>query len=165
MSPGTVTLDDAVKLLTLPRRVGGAPDGEEIQARNGRYGPYLKKGSDSRSLESEDRLFTVTLDEALAVFAQPKQRGRRAAAAPLKELGPDPVTQGQITVREGRFGPYVTDGETNASLRKGDDVETISLDRAAELLADRRSRPAATKKKATRTTTAAKKTTDRKSVV
>jgi DNA topoisomerase-1 len=160
MSPETVTLEQALQLLTLPRTVGTAPDGEEIQALNGRYGPYLKKGSDSRSLESEDRLFTVTLDEALAVFAQPKQRGRRAAAAPLKELGPDPVTQGQITVREGRFGPYVTDGETNASLRKGDDVETISLDRAAELLADRRSRPAATKKKAVRkTTTAAKKAT------
>jgi DNA topoisomerase-1 len=158
MSPETVTLDDALQLLTLPRTVGTAPDGEEIQALNGRYGPYLKKGTDSRSLESEQRLFTVTLDEALAVFAQPKQRGRRAAAAPLKELGADPVTQGQITVREGRFGPYVTDGETNASLRKGDDVETISLDRAAELLADRRSRPAATRKKATRKTAATKST-------
>jgi DNA topoisomerase-1 len=159
MTPETVTLDDALKLLTLPRTVGTAPDGEEIQALNGRYGPYLKKGTDSRSLESEERLFTVTLEEALAVFAQPKQRGRRAAAAPLKELGPDPVTQGQVTVREGRFGPYVTDGETNASLRKGDDVETISLDRAAELLADRRTRPAATKKKAAKKPAAAKKTT------
>ncbi|GAB3317143.1 type I DNA topoisomerase [Geodermatophilus aquaeductus] len=156
MSPETVTLEQALQLLTLPRTVGTAPDGEEIQALNGRYGPYVKKGTDSRSLESEDRLFTVTLDEALAIFAQPKQRGRRAAAAPLKELGPDPVTQGQITVREGRFGPYVTDGETNASLRKGDEVETISLDRAAELLADRRSRPAATKKKAAKKTTAKK---------
>ncbi|HJX44035.1 MAG TPA: type I DNA topoisomerase, partial [Geodermatophilus sp.] len=159
MSPETVTLDDALKLLTLPRTVGTSPDGEEIQALNGRYGPYLKKGTDSRSLENEERLFTVTLEEALAAFAQPKQRGRRAAAAPLKELGPDPVTQGQVTVREGRFGPYVTDGETNASLRKGDDVETISLDRAAELLADRRTRPAATKKKAAKKpATAAKKT-------
>ncbi|WP_345772008.1 type I DNA topoisomerase [Geodermatophilus sabuli] len=151
MSPETVTLDDALKLLTLPRTVGAAPDGEEIQALNGRYGPYIKKGTDSRSLESEDRLFTVTLDEALAIFAQPKQRGRRAAAAPLKELGADPVSEGQVTVREGRFGPYVTDGETNASLRKGDDVETITLERAAELLADRRARPTtkkATKKKA-----------------
>ncbi len=158
MSPETVTLDDALKLLTLPRTVGTAPDGEEIQALNGRYGPYLKKGSDSRSLESEDRLFTVTLDEALAVFAQPKQRGRRAAAAPLKELGADPVTQGTVIVREGRFGPYVTDGETNASLRKGDDVESITLERAAELLADRRSNPT-TKKKATKKKAAAKKTT------
>jgi DNA topoisomerase I len=153
MSPETVTLDDALKLLTLPRTVGTAPDGEEIQALNGRYGPYLKKGTDSRSLESEDRLFTVTLDEALAIFAQPKQRGRRAAAAPLKELGADPVT-----VREGRFGPYVTDGETNASLRKGDDVESITLARAAELLADRRANPS-TRKKATKKKAAAKKTT------
>jgi DNA topoisomerase I len=163
MSPETVTLEDALRLLTLPRTVGAAPDGEEIQALNGRYGPYIKKGTDSRSLESEDKLFTVTLDEALAIFAQPKQRGRRAAAAPLKEIGPDPVTQGQITVREGRFGPYVTDGETNASLRKGDDVESITLERAAELLADRRARGPATKKKAAKKTTAkkaaAKKTT------
>ena len=158
MSPETVTLDDALKLLTLPRTVGTAPDGEEIQALNGRYGPYLKKGTDSRSLESEDRLFTVTLDEALAIFAQPKQRGRRAAAAPLKELGADPVTQGAITVREGRFGPYVTDGETNASLRKGDDVESITLARAAELLADRRANPS-TRKKATKKKAVAKKTT------
>ncbi|HEX2073036.1 MAG TPA: type I DNA topoisomerase [Geodermatophilus sp.] len=158
MDPETVTLEQALRLLTLPRTVGAAPDGEEIQALNGRYGPYLKKGSDSRSLDSEDKLFTVTLDEALALFAQPKQRGRRAAATPLKELGPDPVTQGQITVREGRFGPYVTDGETNASLRKGDDVESITLERAAELLADRRSRPT-TKKATKKTKTAAKKTT------
>jgi len=161
MSPETVTFEQALKLLTLPRTVGAAPDGEEIQALNGRYGPYIKKGTDSRSLDSEDKLFTVTLDEALAIFAQPKQRGRRAAAAPLKELGPDPVTQGQVTVREGRFGPYVTDGETNASLRKGDDVESITIDRAAELLADRRARGPATKKKATKKA-AAKKTTAKK---
>jgi DNA topoisomerase-1 len=158
MSPETVTLDDALKLLTLPRTVGTAPDGEEIQALNGRYGPYLKKGSDSRSLPGEDALFTTTLDEALAIFAQPKQRGRAAAKAPLKELGPDPVTQGVVTVREGRFGPYVTDGETNASLRKGDDVETITIERAAELLADRRARGPATKKKAAKKTTATKAT-------
>jgi DNA topoisomerase-1 len=166
MSPETVTLEEALQLLTLPRTVGVAPDGEEIQALNGRYGPYIKKGSDSRSLENEAKLFTVTLDEALAIFAQPKQRGRRAAAAPLKELGADPVTQGAITVREGRFGPYVTDGETNASLRKGDDVESITLERAAELLADRRARGPATKKKAAKKSgakkTAAKKTTAKK---
>ncbi|WP_448614412.1 type I DNA topoisomerase [Modestobacter sp. URMC 112] len=161
MSPETVTLEQALQLLTLPRTVGAAPDGEEIQALNGRYGPYIKKGTDSRSLESEERLFTVTLDEALAIFAQPKQRGRKAAAAPLKELGADPVSQGQVTVREGRFGPYVTDGEVNASLRKGDDVESITLERAAELLADRRERAPvkkkATKKAAAKKTTAAKK--------
>ncbi|MCF6736410.1 type I DNA topoisomerase [Blastococcus sp. KM273129] len=166
MSPETVTIEDALKLLTLPRTVGTAPDGEEIQALNGRYGPYLKKGTDSRSLDGEEKLFTTTLDEALAIFAQPKQRGRAAAKAPLKELGPDPVTQGVVTVREGRFGPYVTDGETNASLRKGDDVESITIERAAELLADRRARGPATKKKAAKKTTAkktaAKKTTAKK---
>ncbi|RBY84211.1 type I DNA topoisomerase [Blastococcus sp. TF02A-26] len=160
MSPETVTLEDALKLLSLPRTVGVAPDGEEIQALNGRYGPYLKKGSDSRSIEGEEKLFTTTLEEALAIFAQPKQRGRAAAKAPLKELGNDPVTEGTITVREGRFGPYVTDGETNASLRKGDDVETITLERAAELLADRRAAGPA-KKKATKKSTA-KKTTAKK---
>jgi DNA topoisomerase-1 len=163
MTPETVTLDDALKLLTLPRSVGAAPDGEEIQALNGRYGPYLKKGTDSRSLPSEDALFSTTLDEALAIFAQPKQRGRAAAKAPLKELGPDPVSQGVVTVREGRFGPYVTDGETNASLRKGDEVESITIERAAELLADRRERGPATKKKAaTAKKTTAKKTTAKK---
>ncbi|MGY1828570.1 type I DNA topoisomerase [Blastococcus sp. SYSU DS0541] len=161
MSPETVTIEDALKLLTLPRTVGTAPDGEEIQALNGRYGPYLKKGTDSRSLDGEEKLFTTTLEEALAIFAQPKQRGRAAAKPPLKELGPDPVTQGQVTVREGRFGPYVTDGETNASLRKDDDVESITIERAAELLADRRARGPATKKKAAKKTTA-KKTTAKK---
>ena len=129
--------------------------GEEIQALNGRYGPYIKKGTDSRSLESEDRLFTVTLDEALAIFAQPKQRGRAAAKPPLKELGNDPVSGGAVTVREGRFGPYVTDGEHNASLRKGDEIETLTLERAAELLADRRER-APVKKKAAKKTAAKK---------
>jgi DNA topoisomerase-1 len=165
MDLATITLDDALKLLSLPRVVGVAEDGEEITAQNGRYGPYLKKGTDSRSLPSEGALFTTTLDEALAIFAQPKQRGRAAAKAPLKELGPDPVTQGQVTVREGRFGPYVTDGETNASLRKGDDVETITIERAGELLAERRARGPATKKKAAKKTTkkaAAKKTTAKK---
>jgi DNA topoisomerase-1 len=154
MSPETVTLEQALQLLTLPRTVGTAPDGEEIQALNGRYGPYVKKATDSRSLPSEEALFTITLDEALAIFAQPKQRGRAAAAAPLKELGVDPVSQGPVTVREGRFGPYVTDGEHNASLRKGDDVESITLERAAELLADRRER--APVKKAAKKTAAKK---------
>ncbi|MGY1855119.1 type I DNA topoisomerase [Modestobacter sp. SYSU DS0290] len=155
MTPETVTLEQALRLLTLPRTIGTDADGEEIQALNGRYGPYIKKGTDSRSLESEDALFTITLDEALAIFAQPKQRGRAAAKAPLKELGADPVSQGLVTVREGRFGPYVTDGEVNASLRKGDEVETITLERAAELLADRRER-APVKKKAAKKTAAKK---------
>ncbi|MCZ2836245.1 type I DNA topoisomerase [Modestobacter sp. VKM Ac-2985] len=155
MTPETVTLEQALQLLTLPRTIGKDAEGAEIQALNGRYGPYIKKGTDSRSLESEDALFTITLDEALAIFAQPKQRGRAAAKAPLKELGADPVSQGQVTVREGRFGPYVTDGEHNASLRKGDEVETITLERAAELLADRRER-APVKKKAAKKTAAKK---------
>jgi len=140
MSLDTVTLDDAVKLLTLPRTLG-AVDGEPVTAQNGRYGPYVKRGSESRSLETEDQLFTVTLEEALALLAQPKTRGRRAAAAaPLKELGNDPVTGKPMVVKDGRFGPYVTDGETNASLRKGDDVETLTDERATELLAERRAR-------------------------
>jgi DNA topoisomerase-1 len=140
MALDTVTLDDALRLLTLPRVVGVDPSDEvEITAQNGRYGPYIKKGSDSRSLESEEQMFTVTLDEALAIFAQPKlRRGQRAAAPPLKELGPDPVSGQPVVVKEGRFGPYVTDGETNASLRSGDTVDTITIERAAELLELRR---------------------------
>jgi DNA topoisomerase-1 len=161
MSPESVTLEQALQLLTLPRAVGTSPEGEEIQALNGRYGPYVKKGTDSRSLPSEEALFTITLEDALAIFAQPKQRGRAAAAAPLKELGVDPVSQGPVTVREGRFGPYVTDGEHNASLRKGDDIESITLERAAELLADRRER-APMKKKTTAKKAPAKKTTAKK---
>jgi len=141
MSLDSVTLDDALRLLSLPRLLGAAPDGEEVTAQNGRYGPYVKKGSESRSLESEEQLFTVTLDEALALLAQPKTRGRRGAAAPpLKELGADPVTGKPMVVKEGRFGPYVTDGETNASLRKGDDPESITPERGAELLAEKRAK-------------------------
>jgi DNA topoisomerase I len=148
MSPETVTMDDARRLLTLPRSLGAGPDGEEITAQNGRYGPYVKRGADSRSLDSEEQLFTITLDEALALFAQPKTRARRsAAAAPLRELGADPISGKPMVVKEGRFGPYVTDGETNASLRRGDSIEELTADRAAELLADRRARgPAPTKK-------------------
>ena len=107
-------------------------------AANGRYGPYVKKGKETRSLESEEQLFTITLDEALALLAQPKARGRRAAAPPLRELGADPVSGKPIVVKEGRFGPYVTDGETNASLRAGDTVDEITPERAAELLQLRR---------------------------
>ena len=134
----TITLDDALKLLSLPRVVGVDPsNNEEITAQNGRYGPYLKKGTDSRSLTSEDQLLSITLDEALAIYAQPKQRGRAAAAPPLKELGPDPVSGHPVVVKSGRFGDYVTDGEYNATLRKDDSVEAITLERAAELLAER----------------------------
>jgi len=156
MSLDTVTLDDALKLLSLPRLVGVDPDsGDEITAQNGRYGPYLKKASDSRSLDSEEQMFSITLEEALKIYAQPKTRGRRAAAPPLKELGEDPESGKPVVVKEGRFGPYVTDGETNATLRKDDSIDSISLLRAAELLADKRARgPVKRTKKA-----AAKKTT------
>jgi DNA topoisomerase-1 len=150
MTLDTITLDDALRLLSLPRVVGADPEsGEEITAQNGRYGPYLKKGSDSRSLETEEQMFTVDLDAALRIFAQPKQRrGQRAAAAPLRELdGADPVSGQPIVVKDGRFGPYVTDGETNASLRKGDTVEEITLERAAELLQIRREAGPAKKKR------------------
>ncbi len=140
MTPETVSLEDALELLRIPRVVGNDPEtGEEIVAHNGRFGPYLKRGSDTRSLTSEDQLLTVTLPEAQAIFAQPKTRRGRAAAGPLKELGADPGTGLPVLLKEGRFGPYVTDGTTNASLRKGDDIETIDIERAAELLADRRS--------------------------
>ena len=158
MTLDTVTLQDALRLLSLPRAVGTDPEsGEEITAQNGRYGPYLKKGSDSRSLTDESQIFTVTLDEALKLYAQPKQRGRgRAAAAPpLRELGTDPATGKQMVVKNGRFGPYVTEGETNASLRKGDEVETLTDERAAELLAERRAKAGTVPKK--RTTTRRKK--------
>ncbi|WP_203336512.1 type I DNA topoisomerase [Nocardioides limicola] len=145
MSLDTVTLDDAVQLLSLPRVVGADADGVEITAQNGRYGPYLKKGTDSRSLAAEDQLFSITLDEALAIYAQPKQRGRGAAAPPLKELGNDPVSGQPVVVKAGRFGEYVTDGEYNATLRKDDSVEAITLERAAELLAERRAKGPAKK--------------------
>jgi DNA topoisomerase-1 len=157
MSLDTVTLDDAVKLLSLPRVVGTDPDGVEITAQNGRYGPYLKKGTDSRSLQSEEQLLTITLDEALAIYAQPKQRGRAAASAPLKELGPDPVSGAPVVVKSGRFGDYVTDGEYNATLRKEDSVDSITLERAAELLAERRAKGPA-KKASKRGAKTAKKT-------
>jgi DNA topoisomerase-1 len=138
----TVTLEDALKLLSLPRVVGVDPaSGEEITAQNGRYGPYLKRGTDSRSLATEDQMFTITLDEALKIYSEPKRSGRQAASAPpLRELGNDPASGKPMVIKDGRFGPYVTDGETNASLRKGDDVLSITDERAAELLADRRAR-------------------------
>ncbi|MFE3167377.1 type I DNA topoisomerase [Streptomyces sp. NPDC059224] len=187
MALDTVTLADALQLMSLPRVVGADAEGQEITAQNGRYGPYLKKGTDSRSLTSEDQLFTITLEEALAIYAQPKQRGRAAAKPPLKELGTDPVSEKPVVVKDGRFGPYVTDGETNATLRSGDSVEEITPERGFELLAEKRAKtpakktakkapakktaaakkaaPAkktAAKKTAAKTTTAAKKTTAKK---
>ncbi|MGW8988657.1 type I DNA topoisomerase [Streptomyces zhihengii] len=168
MSIDTVTLAEALKLMSLPRVVGTDAEGVEITAQNGRYGPYLKKGTDSRSLESEDQLFSITLDEALAIYAQPKQRGRAAAKPPLKELGTDPVSERPVVVKDGRFGPYVTDGETNATLRTGDSVEDITPERGYELLAEKRAKGPAKKtakkaaKKAPAKKTAAKKTTTAK---
>jgi DNA topoisomerase-1 len=151
MSLDTITLDDALRLLSLPRVVGATDAGEEIRAQNGRYGPYIQAGSDSRSLESEEQLFSIDETGARALLAQPKQRGRGAAAAPLRDLGPDPSSGKQMLVKNGRYGPYVTDGDTNASLRRGDEVETLTIDRAAELLADRRARgPAKPARKAPR---------------
>jgi DNA topoisomerase I len=147
MSVETVSVEDALRLLTLPRTLGTAPDGEEVVARNGRYGPFVQKEKETRSLESEEQLLTITLEEALAILAQPKQRrGQRAAsAAPKREIGSDPASGKAIVLKEGRFGPYVTDGETNASLRRGDDPESVDLDRALELLAERRAKGPAKK--------------------
>jgi len=142
MSLDSVTLEDALRLLTLPRTLVGA-DGEEILVSNGRYGPYVKKGSETRSLASEEQLLTVTAEEAEALLAQPKtRRGRGAAKPPLREIGTDPGNGRQVVVKDGRFGPYVTDGETNASLRKGDTVEALTPERAFELLAERRAKSA-----------------------
>src|SRR5829696_875150 len=150
MSLEALTLDDALRLLTLPRSLGAAPDGEEITAQNGRYGPYIQKGKETRSLESEEQLLEITPEEALAVLAQPKERRRGGAAEPIRTLGPDPGSEKPITLRSGRFGPYVTDGETNASLRRSDDPETVSLERAVELLAERRAKGPAKPRRAKR---------------
>jgi len=144
--------------------VGGDPaDGVVITTENGGYGPYLKKGTVSRSLESEEQILTLTLDEALAILAQPKRRrGQAAPKPPLKELGPDPDTERPIVVKDGRFGPYVTDGETNASLRKGDSIEELTMERALDLLAERRAK-GPSKKKAAKKKSAAKKKAAKKS--
>ncbi|MBI1376638.1 MAG: type I DNA topoisomerase [Frankiales bacterium] len=159
MAIDTIDLATALRLLSLPREVGVDPaDGVVITAQNGRYGPYLTKDKDSRSLPSEDAIFTVTLDEALALFAQPKQRRGQAAPKPGVVVGVDPSTGREVQLKEGRFGPYVTDGETNASLRRADDPETISIERASDLLAERRAKEPAPKKRAAGKT-AAKRTT------
>ena len=180
MEPATVTLDEADKLRPIAREVGVAPaDGEVNPAQNGRYGPYLKKGTDSRSLADEKQIFTVTLDEARRIYAEPKRRGRAAAKPPLKQLGDNDVSGKPMTVKEGRFGPYVTDGETNASLRRGDTPEAMTDARACELLSERRAKEAAnggvkkksskkgarksTKKSGRKSTTKASKKTSKKS--
>ena len=162
MSLSAVTLEQALDLLSLPRVVGQDAEGVDITAQNGRYGPYLKKGADSRSLETEEQIFTVTLEQALELFAQPKRRrGQAAARGPLRELGTDPQSGRPVVIKDGRFGPYFTDGETNVTLRRGDDPATVTPERAYELLAEKRAKGPA-KKRATRRTTA-RKTTARKS--
>ena len=165
MDISTVTLADALQLLSLPREVGVDPaTGEAITAQNGRYGPYLKKGTDSRTLASEDQLLTITLDEALAVYAQPKTRGRGVARPPLREFGEDPISGKKVTVKDGRFGPYVTDGETNVTVPRAETVEDLTAERAYELLADKRAKgpaPKRTRKTAAKKT-AAKKTATKK---
>ena len=164
MDLSTVTLEQALQLLSLPREVGVDPETQEvITAQNGRYGPYLKKGSDSRTLASEEQLFTITLDEALAIYAQPKVRGRGAAKPPLREFGEDPVSGKKVTVKDGRFGPYVTDGETNVTVPRAESVEDLTEERAFMLLADKRAKgPAPKRGRATAKKPSAKKTTTRK---
>jgi DNA topoisomerase-1 len=166
MEPDTVTLDEALQLLALPRVVGVDTDGEEITAQNGRYGPYVKKGTDSRSLGAESELFTVTLEQAQAIFAQPKQRRGRVAKPPIAELGLHPDSGAPVRVLDGRFGPYITDGTTNATVPRGMQPEAVTLNEAVELLAERAARgPAKKKAPAKRTTakkTAAKKTAAKK---
>lgn len=160
MDLSTVTLEQALDLLSLPRVVGQDPEsGEDITAQNGRYGPYLKKGTDSRSLETEEQIFTVTLEQALEIFAQPKRRrGQAAARGPLRELGQDPATEKPVVIKDGRFGPYITDGQTNVTVPRSEDPATISAERAFELLADKRAKGPA-KKRTTRKTTSKKATT------
>jgi DNA topoisomerase-1 len=160
MSPETVTVEDARRLLSLPRNVGDHPEGgDSVLAQNGRYGPYLTWGKETRSLEDEDQIFTIDLPGALALLAQPKQRGRRAAAGPLRDIGEDPVTKKRVVVKSGRFGLYVTDGEANATLRLGDTPETITLDRACELLAERRNAEPSTRARKPAKKAGAKKST------
>lgn len=167
MDLATVSLDQALKLLSLPREIGKDEEGTPITAQNGRYGPYIKRGTDSRSLESEEQIFSLSLEDALALLAQPKTRGRRAAKPPLREFGLDPVSQKKVTVKDGRWGPYITDGTTNISVPSSESVEGLSEERAFELLAEKRAkgpakRPArktTTKKKTTRKTTAKKPAT------
>ncbi|MFI7482824.1 type I DNA topoisomerase [Kocuria sp. M1R5S2] len=148
MSLQDVTLADALKLLSLPRVLGTDAEGTEITVQNGRFGPYLKKGTDSRSLQSEEQLFTVTLDEALKIYAQPKQRGRGAAKPPLADLGTDQITERPMVIKDGRFGPYITDGETNVTVPRAESVEQITAARASQLLAEKRAQGPAPKKTA-----------------
>ena len=158
-----ITLDDALKLLSLPRVLGEDTDGETITVQNGRYGPYLKKGSDSRSIGSEDQIFTITLDEAKTIYAQPKQRGRQAAKPPLADLGADPLTEKRMVIKEGRFGAYITDGETNVTVPRAEAIEQITAARASQLLAEKRAKGPAPAKTTSRSRSSAKSGTTKRS--
>jgi DNA topoisomerase-1 len=164
MSLDTIDLSDALRLLSLPRTLGTYQD-DVITVQNGRYGPYMKHGTDSRTLANEDQLFSIGLEEAIEIYKQPKVRRRGVAKPPLKELGKDPQTGRAVIVKDGRFGVYVTDGETNATLRRGDAVELLTLERALELLAGRRAweieNPGGSKKKGKRSKTSAPTLTEK----
>jgi DNA topoisomerase-1 len=171
MTLDTITHEDALLLLSLPRTLGTNSAGDEITVQNGRYGAYLKAGTDSRTLTSEDQIFSITLDEALEIYSKPKERRRGVAKPPLKELGIDPTTQKALIVKDGRFGAYVTDGETNATLRRGDTIEAMTIERGLELLAGRRAweaenggaaRPKKSRKKAAKTAPTLTKNTVKK---
>lgn len=163
MSLATVSLDQALQLLSLPRVLGTDAEGVEITAQNGRFGPYLKKGTDSRSLESEDQLFTISLEQALEIYSQPKQRGRAAAKPPLAELGIDPVSEKKIVVKDGRFGPYITDGVTNITVPRSETIEGLTHTRAVELLAEKRAKGPVRRKTAAKKPAAKKTATKRAS--
>ncbi|HRQ00798.1 MAG TPA: topoisomerase C-terminal repeat-containing protein, partial [Terrimesophilobacter sp.] len=153
MDPATIDLDTALRLLDLPRTIGQDPEtGIDITAQNGRYGPYLKKGTDTRSLQTPEQIFELDLAGALEILAQPKYGGQRSASA-IKEFDADPVSGKPVKVKDGRFGPYVTDGETNATIPRGENPEEIDFDRAIQLLADRRAKGPAKKRTTTRKTT------------
>jgi DNA topoisomerase-1 len=162
MQPDTVTLEEALSLLSLPRVVGTTEDGTEVTAQNGRYGPYLKKGTDTRSLETEEQLLTITMEQSDALFAQPKRRGGRTKA-PIAELGPHPESGAAVRVLDGRYGPYVTDGTINATVPRGVEPAEIDLDQAVELLAERAARGPAKKRPAKKRATKKKKATTKKS--
>ena len=163
MSASDITLAQALQILLLPRTIGADPEtGEEIVAANGRFGPFMKRGAETRSLETEDQLFTVTIEEALSLFSAPKQRRYGTSAAPLRELGADPESGAAVVLRSGRFGPYVTDGTTNASLRRGDDPDELTLERAVELIAERRAAGPSRRSTTRKATATAKKAGARK---
>ncbi|WP_028279489.1 type I DNA topoisomerase [Arthrobacter sp. H5] len=150
MAVESVTLEEALMLMNLPRVLGADAEGKEITVQNGRFGPYLKKGSDSRSIGSEEEIFTITLDQAQEIYSQPKQRGGRTAAPPLAEFGEDPVSEKPIVVKDGRFGPYITDGITNITVPGSTAIEELTRETAVALLAEKREKGPAPRKSAGR---------------